>query len=112
MAPSDATPLKRGLPPMHPGEMLREITLPALKEEGIGKGDFAARLGVSRVMLDKLVKEASAVTPEMALRLARVLDTTPEFWMNLQTAWDLAKVREAAAAELAAIRPIPRPRAA
>lgn len=106
-------PPKSGLTPMHPGEMLREITLPALKEEqGIGKGDFAERLGISRQMLDKIVDEVSSVTPALALRLATVLNTTPQFWLNLQNAYDLHKAALAMHDQLAALKPVPRPRAA
>jgi len=51
--------------------------------------EVALRLGVSRKTLSKLINERGAVTPEMALRLARAFDTTPQLWLNLQQAYDL-----------------------
>lgn len=108
---STERPLTRGLPPMHPGELLSEDILPALKAEGIGKGEVAERIGISRTMFEKLTKCQSAVTPEMALRLGRFFGNTPEFWMNLQTAWDLWQARDRIGDQLAAIQPAPRPRA-
>lgn len=103
-----AKPPKSGLAPMHPGEFLRLTTLPALlAERNIPKGAFAERLGVSSVVLDKLVKGESGMTPSMALRLARVLNTTPQFWMNLQANYDLARAETAMGEQLKALRPLP-----
>ncbi len=51
--------------------------------------EAAQKLGVSRKTLSKLVNERGAVTPEMALRLARAFETTPQLWMNLQQTYDL-----------------------
>lgn len=94
----------RGLPPMHPGELLREDVLPALKAAGHSKLEVAERLGISRAMLEKLVKEQAAVTPEMALRLGKLCGNGPELWLSLQGQWDL----EAAARRLGpALKAIP-----
>ncbi len=61
--------------PTHPGAILREDVLPAL---GITQGELAKRLGVSRLTVSELLREKRAVSPDMALRLARLLNTTPE----------------------------------
>jgi len=72
--------------PTHPGELLREEVLPGLD---ITQGRFAELLGVSRRTVVELVAERRSVSSDMAHRLARVLDTTPELWLNMQAAVDL-----------------------
>lgn len=78
--------LKRGLPPMHPGELLREEILPALDRS---KTDIARPLGVSRQMLYDVLKERQPVTPMMALRLGKLCGNSPDLWLNLQKRYDL-----------------------
>lgn len=56
---------------------------------GIGVGALAARLGVARKTVSKIVNERGALTVDMALRLSRVFGTTPQLWMNLQVNYDL-----------------------
>lgn len=73
-------------PPTHPGEVLLEDYLKPL---GINQSDFARRIGVSYPRLNEIVKGHRGVTPDTALRLSRVLDTTPDLWLNLQQTWDL-----------------------
>jgi addiction module HigA family antidote len=65
---------KRGLPPMHPGELLREEILPALDRS---KAEIARLLGVSRQTLYDVLKEKQPVTPGMALRLGSCAATVP-----------------------------------
>ncbi|MDX6384976.1 MAG: antitoxin HigA [Blastocatellia bacterium] len=72
--------------PTHPGELLREETLPA---SGLTASELAARLGVSQRHITALLNERRAVTPDLAHRLARVVKTTPEFWLRLQEAVDI-----------------------
>ena len=79
-------PLLKGLAPMHPGELLREVTLPALE---ISKAEVARRLGISRQTLDDILDEKQPVTPAMALRLGRFFGNGPELWLNLQRNYDL-----------------------
>jgi len=67
--------------PTHPGELLREETLPAA---GLTQSELATRLGVSRRAVSDLIHERCDVNPDLADRLARVFDTTPEFWLRLQ----------------------------
>ena len=73
-------------PPTHPGEMLLEEWL---KPAGVSQTDFAEALDVSFQRLNELIHGKRGVTTDTALRLARVLDTTPEFWLGLQQSWDL-----------------------
>jgi addiction module HigA family antidote len=87
----------KGLRPTHPGEILREDVLPAL---GVTKTRFAELLHVSRQTLYDLLGEKQPVTPQMALRLGRLLGNGPEIWLRLQGAYDLAAQAEAMAAEL------------
>ena len=77
--------------PSHPGEVLKELYLDPLDMSPIA---LARRLHVPRTRIERLVKGETALTADTAMRLARFFGNTPEFWMNLQRAWDLARVRE------------------
>ena len=79
-------PPKRGLPPMHPGELLREEILPVLERS---KAEIARLLGVSRQTLYDVLKEKQPVTPGMALRLGKLCGNGPDLWLNLQKRYDL-----------------------
>lgn len=70
--------------PAHPGEVLREWI-----PENMTVTLAAEQLGVSRVMLSKILNGHAGVSAEMALRLAAWLGTSPEVWLEMQTAWDL-----------------------
>jgi len=72
--------------PTHPGNILKEDYLKPLS---VTIQDMALALGVSRKTLSKIVNCRGAITPDMALRLSRAFDTTPELWMNLQKNYDL-----------------------
>jgi addiction module HigA family antidote len=71
--------------PVHPGEVLREECLEPL---GISQTEAAERLGISYPRLNEVVNGRRSVTPDTALRLARLFDTEPEFWLNLQQSHD------------------------
>ena len=73
-------------PPTHPGEMLLEEFLKPL---GISQSAFAIRLGVSFPRLNEVIRGKRGVTPDTALRLARVLGMSADFWLGLQQDWDL-----------------------
>ena len=73
--------------PMHPGEVLKELYLDPLD---MGVIAFARRLGVPRTRIERLVKGVTGMTPDTALRLARAFNTTPAYWMNMQTNYDMA----------------------
>ena len=72
---------------MHPGEVLQELYLAPLDMGAIA---LARRLGVPRTRIERLVKGATGMTPDTALRLARAFNTTPAYWMNMQTSYDMA----------------------
>jgi len=91
----------KGLRPTHPGEILREDVLPALS---ITKTRFAELLHVSRQTLYDLLGEKQPVTPQMALRLGRLLGNGPDIWLRLQGAYDLAIQAKAMGPELEQIR--------
>lgn len=88
------------LPPVHPGEILREEYLVPL---GLSAGALAKRLGVPRTRIERLVKQETPITPDTALRLARFFRTSPEFWMNMQATHDLKVEAERKKRELDAI---------
>jgi addiction module HigA family antidote len=87
--------------PVHPGEFLREEYLVPL---GMSAGALAKELRVPRTRIERIVKEEIGVTPDTALRLAKFFDTTPLFWMNFQTVWELAAEAKAKKAEIGEIR--------
>ncbi len=72
--------------PTHPGEVLREDVLPALK---ITQGELAKRLGVSRLSVSELLHGRRAMSADMAVRIGRLTSTTAESWLRMQTAVDL-----------------------
>lgn len=90
--------------PTHPGAILREDVLPAL---GITQAELANRLGVSRLTVSEILHEKRALSRDMAIRLARLLDTTPESWLNMQQALDLWALEKQGAREYARIGTIP-----
>jgi len=93
------------LNPPHPGRIIRQDCIEPL---GLSIGEAAEALGVTRQTLDRLVNERGGISPEMALRLAKAFGSTPELWMRLQSAYDLAEARKRSAEELAAIRRLER----
>lgn len=82
--------------PTHPGVVLSEQFLAPL---GISQVALAAHLGVPVQRINELVRGKRGVTPETAWLLSQALNTTPEFWINLQTAHDLARSRPATRVE-------------
>jgi addiction module HigA family antidote len=72
--------------PPHPGEVIKELCLEPL---GLSVTDAAKALGVSRKTLSTLLNGRSGISPEMALRLAKAFDTSPESWLNQQMQYDL-----------------------
>ncbi|MHB8151387.1 MAG: HigA family addiction module antitoxin [Desulfobulbia bacterium] len=72
--------------PTHPGEVLREDVLPVL---GLTQLEFANRLGVSRRTVSELLHERRPVTPDMAIRLGKLLGNGPEIWLRMQQTLEL-----------------------
>lgn len=93
-------------PPTHPGEMLLGEFLKPL---GISQSAFAIHLGVSFPRLNEIVRGKRAVTPDTALRLARVLGMSADFWLGLQQDWDLwHALHSDAAAQIDKLEPLSR----
>ena len=76
--------------PIHPGEVLKE----ELAGLGVSANAFAQALAVPTNRITSILNEQRAITADTALRLARYFGTTPEFWMNLQTAYDVKIARQ------------------
>lgn len=96
--------LPKHQPPTHPGEMLLEEFLVPL---GITQSAFAVRLGVSFPRLNEIINGRRGVTPDTALRLARVTGMSADFWLGLQQDWDLwHALHSDAAAEIARLVPL------
>jgi len=87
------TRLSKNRPPTYPGEVLHEeFLLPY----GMTQKELARRIGVSYPGINELIHGKRGVTPDTALRLSRLFGTTPEFWLNLQQAYDLYRARQRA----------------
>ena len=98
--------LPKQRPPTHPGEMLLEEFLKPL---GISQSELAIRLGVSYPRLNEIVRGRRSVTPDTALRLARVLGMPADFWLGLQQDWDLWHAMNGPGAdEISRLEPISR----
>lgn len=88
--------------PTHPGAILREDVLPALE---MTQTELAERLNISRLSVSQLLHEKRGMTPEMAARVGKFLNTTPESWLRMQEAVDLWEVQQQPE-KLAGIKPI------
>jgi addiction module HigA family antidote len=89
--------------PLHPGEILREQFM---ADFGVSINQVARDLRVPPTRIGEIVNERRDITPDTALRLARYFGTTPEFWMNLQSGYDLDRARTAMPQIEAGVRPI------
>lgn len=76
---------QKGLPPIHPGEYLKEI----LEDLEISQADFARNTGLSTMRISHVIRGNRPVTAEMALILGKAFGQTPQYWLNLQAAYDL-----------------------
>jgi addiction module HigA family antidote len=91
------------LPPLHPGEVLREEFMVPHR---LTAYRLAHALRVPRTRIERLAGEKVALTVDTALRLAKVFDTTPEFWLNLQTHYDMEVQKRQIATELDQIQQV------
>jgi len=91
---------RSNLPPIHPGEILRELYLEPLEMTPYA---LAKKLHVPRTRIERITAEKTSVTPDTALRLAKYFKTAPEFWMNLQNSFDLKVEAEVIKDELEGI---------
>ncbi len=87
----------RRLPPVHPGEILKQDLMAPL---GLSINGIARDLRVPVTRMSEIVNGRRSITADTALRLARYFGTTPEFWMNLQAAYDLAMATRTSAVKI------------
>lgn len=90
--------------PIHPGEILREEFLVAFE---MSANALAMELHVPAPRINDVVRERRSITPDTALRLARYFGTTPQFWLNLQSSFDLRKAEVELGTKISAeVRPL------
>lgn len=87
-------------PPTHPGAILREDVLPALK---MSVTDAAKYLRITRQQLHRVLAEESSISPEMAIRLGKFCGNGPDLWIGMQEAFDLWHAEKVMAKEIARI---------
>ncbi|KAB0671153.1 HigA family addiction module antidote protein [Oryzomonas sagensis] len=93
---------KNGLPAIHPGEYLKEI----LEELGLSQNAFAGSIGVSAMRVSHVIHGKRPVTAELAVLFGKAFGQTPQYWMNLQTSYDLKITEKIMAHRVRQIRPI------
>lgn len=90
------------LPPMHPGEILREEFMVPLDLSG---GAIAKAIGVPRTRIERIAEEKIGITADTALRLSKYFGNSAEFWLNLQSHYDVEMAQLDIARELKKIQP-------
>ena len=95
--------MAKTLPPLHPGEVLREEFLVPLK---MSAGALARICGVPRTRIERLANEETGVTADTALRLSKAFGTTPSVWLNLQNDYDVLVAKRALGKQLDKIEPV------
>jgi antitoxin HigA-1 len=95
--------MTRKLPPMHPGEVLREEFLIPME---LSAGALAKACGVPRTRIERIANEETAVSADTALRLAKALGTSAQLWLNLQSEFDMRRAKRRIGKELEKIRPV------
>ena len=91
--------MKSALPPIHPGEFLKEI----LADRGLSQAQLARAIGVAPMRISHVVKGTRPVTAELALLFGRALSQSPQYWLNLQAAYDLKIAERQIRAQLKAV---------
>ncbi len=77
--------------PVHPGKIIKHDCMEAL---GLNVTDAAKALGVVRTTLSRVINEKASVSPEMAIRVSKAFGGTPEHWLRMQLAYDVAQMRD------------------
>ncbi|HET7681205.1 MAG TPA: HigA family addiction module antitoxin [Xanthobacteraceae bacterium] len=95
--------MAKKLPPLHPGEVLREEFLVPL---GISPGKLAKVMDVPRTRVERIANEQTDITATSALLLGKALNTTPQFWLNLQNSYDVAMATKAIGKKIERIEPV------
>ena len=96
------------LPPMHAGEVLREEFLVPFE---LSAGKIAKAAGIPRTRIERIMREEVGISGDTAVRLGRVFGTSPQFWMNLQTDYEISAASLALGDDLALIARLPAVRA-
>jgi len=96
--------IQKGLPPIHPGEYLKEI----LEEVSMTQADFARSTGLSTMRISHVIRGKRPVTAEMALILGKAFGQTPQYWLNLQAAYDLKVAEESIGPRLMKVQSVSR----
>lgn len=96
--------IKNGLPPIHPGIFLKEI----LDELSISQSAFAQAIDVSPMRISHIIKGTRPVTAELALFFGKAFGQTPNYWMNLQTSYDLKTAEIALMQKVRQVQPLSR----
>lgn len=91
--------VKNGLPAIHPGQFLAEI----LREMRLSQAEFARTIGISPMRISHVVKGDRPVTAELALLFGRAFNQSPQYWLNLQTSYDLKIARASIGKRLTSI---------
>lgn len=94
--------IKNGLPAIHPGEYLKEI----LEELHLSQNALALSIGVSAMRISHVVHGKRPVTAELAVLLGKAFGQTPQYWMNLQSSYDLKVTEKAMARRIKQVQPI------
>ncbi|MGI8525491.1 MAG: HigA family addiction module antitoxin [Pseudolabrys sp.] len=97
------------LPPLHPGEVLREEFLVPL---GVSPGMLAKAMGVPRTRVERIATESTGITADTALRLSKALGTSAQLWLNLQNRYDVETAERVIGKQLARIGRVTRNSAA
>jgi antitoxin HigA-1 len=92
--------MPKKLPPLHPGEVLREEFLVPF---GLSAGALAKAMGVPRTRIERIAAESTGITADTALRLGKALGTSAQLWLNLQNRFDVETAELAIGKELARI---------
>jgi addiction module HigA family antidote len=92
--------MPKKLPPLHPGEVLREEFLTPL---GLSAGALAKVMGVPRTRVERIAAESMGITADTALRLGKALGTSAQLWLNLQNRFDMGTAERAIGKQLARI---------
>ena len=94
--------IKNGLPSIHPGIFLKEI----LDELGISQNAFAQAISVSPMRISHVINGTRPVTAELALLFGKAFGQTPNYWMNLQTSYDLKTAEKALVQKVRQVQPL------
>lgn len=96
--------IENGLPPIHPGQFLREI----LDELNISQAQLAHTIGISPMRVSHVVNGSRPVTAQLALLLGRALGQSPQYWLNLQMTYDLQTTEASIAKQLETVPELPK----